>query len=556
VLAALTAALVVSSVLTTVVAGHLTRSAVRAQSLEIASSDMSVLVQAFSDRERSLTEIVRSLAAIISNGRLLEPPGPALIQELGADARNLELDVLQVRNAQGEPISGAVVGSTLGKIPPALLTSPSAPTGGVIPTGQRAFVQVVAVPVESGPSSSGMLLGGYSFSDAYAYRLRNQLGNLGHVLLVVDGKLAGSTLPNPPDEPPLPDGAGGRLPTSPALVRIAGTQMLVGYVRVGSVQGQEIALGVALPDPVATLDRSLGRSRLVAAAMLVLVALGLACLLFAALTRPLGRLAVTARRIAEGDLDASFEARGRDEIARLAAALERMRLELRTHAQRVAESSKRVVTVQDEERRRLARDLHDGIQQQLVCLAVKLRHAAEVPPAEVSQLLRQVAVEAEESVFALQDLGRGIYPSVLADQGLAAALQAQSGRVPMRIRFAVPASLAGRRFRREVEAALYFVGLEAMANAQKHAHAAEVLISLREEEAALVLEIRDDGPGFQPGDRARGAGLRNMADRVDALGGVMSILTAPGAGTAIRARVPLGATPGGATERIEIRAGR
>jgi signal transduction histidine kinase len=265
---------------------------------------------------------------------------------------------------------------------------------------------------------------------------------------------------------------------------------------------------------------------------------------------------MTARRIAEGDLDASFEARGGDEIARLAAALERMRLEQRTHAQRVAESSKRVLTVQDEERRRLARDLHDGIQQQLVCLAVKLRHAAEVPPAEVSQLLRQVAVEAEESVFALQDLGRGIYPSVLADQGLAAALQAQSGRVPMRIRFAVPASLAGRRFRREVEAALYFVGLEAMANAQKHAPAAEVLISLREEEAALVLEVRDDGPGFQPGDRTRGAGLRNMADRVDALGGVMSILTAPGAGTTIRAQVPLGATPGGATERIEIRGDR
>ena len=569
VLAALTAALVASVVLTTAVSSHLTRSAVRAQSREIAASDLSVLVQAFTEQERSLTEVLRSVAATIGNGGLLEDAKrAALIEELGADARILELDVLQVRDskkglrpdlfegAQRGSVVIAGVGAALAEVPSPLLTSPSVPTGGAIPTVLGGFVQAVSVPVEPGPSPGILVLGGYNYSDAFAYRLRNHLGNLGHVLLVADGKLVASTLPNPPDKPPLEDEAGGRLPASPSVVRVAGTPMLVGYVRVGSIQGQEVAIGVALPDPVSTLDRSLARSSLVATAMLVLVALGLAWLFFGALTRPLGRLAVTAGRIAEGDLDASFETGGHDEIGRLAAALERMRLELRTQAQRVADSSKRVVTAQDEERRRLARDLHDGIQQQLVCLAVKLRHAAEVPPAEVSRLLREVAGEAEESVFALQDLGRGIYPSVLADQGLVAALQTQSGRVPMWIRFAVPADLAGRRFSRDVEAALYFVGLEAMANAQKHAPEAEILISLREEEAVLVLEVRDNGPGFHPGDRSRGAGLGNMADRVGALGGAMSVVTAPGRGTVISARVPLAGTLAEATARTGILGGR
>jgi signal transduction histidine kinase len=204
-------------------------------------------------------------------------------------------------------------------------------------------------------------------------------------------------------------------------------------------------------------------------------------------------------------------------------------------------SRQRLVGAQDEQRRRIERDLHDGVQQQLVALAARLRRASIATPADSHALLERLAGEAEEAVFALQELARGIFPSVLADQGLAAAVRTQAARMPMAIHVEAEPNLAGRRFERELEAALYFVALEALANIQKHAPGAAATVSLRSapDARSVVLEVHDDGPGFERRAGSPGSGLQNMHDRVAAVGGELEIDSRPGAGTWLRAQTPI-----------------
>ncbi|GAB2651636.1 GAF domain-containing sensor histidine kinase [Kribbella swartbergensis] len=226
---------------------------------------------------------------------------------------------------------------------------------------------------------------------------------------------------------------------------------------------------------------------------------------------------------------------------RLESELRRRLDEIEEQTRQLRRSRQRLVSVQDAERRRIERDLHDGVQQQLVALAAKLKRASLAAPAAAQQLLTEAATEAEETVFALQDLARGIYPSLLADQGLPAALRTHAARVPAAVRVEVEPALTGRRFGRDQEAALYFVALEAMANAQKHAAGAELTVSVHgaDDFRRLVLEVHDDGPGFSLTDPTGGSGLQNMADRIAAVGGTLDIDSRPGAGTWIRAEVPL-----------------
>jgi signal transduction histidine kinase len=229
---------------------------------------------------------------------------------------------------------------------------------------------------------------------------------------------------------------------------------------------------------------------------------------------------------------------------RLEAQLRERLTQIEEQAEELRHSRQRLVSVQDEERRRIERNLHDGVQQQLVGLAARLRRAAIATPADARLLLEQLAPEAEEMVFALQDLARGIFPSLLADQGLAAALRTQAARTPMAIQVEAEPNLTGRRFDREIEAAFYFVALEAMTNAQKHAPGAVVTVSLRSADAGrrIVLEIHDDGPGIQQRVTSQGTGLQNMKDRLAAVGGELGINSRPGAGTWIRAEAPVPAS--------------
>jgi signal transduction histidine kinase len=202
-------------------------------------------------------------------------------------------------------------------------------------------------------------------------------------------------------------------------------------------------------------------------------------------------------------------------------------------------SRQRLVAAQDQERRRLERNIHDGAQQQLVALQVKQRLAeqvAERDPGRAIELLRQLQVETGQALQDLRDLARGVYPPLLADQGLAAALGAQSRKasVPVEVR----ADGIGR-FAQELEATVYFCCLEALQNAAKYAEASSVRISLEAADGALTFEVWDDGRGFDPATAGRGAGLQNMADRLEAVGGRLEVVSAPGAGTRLAGRIPV-----------------
>lgn len=253
------------------------------------------------------------------------------------------------------------------------------------------------------------------------------------------------------------------------------------------------------------------------------------------------------RRLADADLELldllAAEAALAMRNCRLEIELRDRLAQIERQAEDVRESRHRLVTAQDTERRRIERDLHDGVQQQLVSLTARLRRSARCVPAAASAL-QDLAAEAEDVMFALQDLARGIYPSILVDSGLVEALHVQAGRVAADVRIEVEPALAGRRLLAECEAACYFVALEAMTNAQKHAPGAAVTISLRsaEDSPGFVLEVHDDGPGFSLetiSGGTRGIGLQNMADRIAAVGGELVVDSRPGAGTWLRAHVPL-----------------
>jgi signal transduction histidine kinase len=226
--------------------------------------------------------------------------------------------------------------------------------------------------------------------------------------------------------------------------------------------------------------------------------------------------------------------------ARLAADLTDQLELVNVQAHELAESRARIVQAQDAERRRMQRDLHDGVQQHLVTLAAKLRQATVLRTPDVQRVVHDLASEAEDAVFALQDFSNGIYPSVLSDEGLPAALWSQAQRLPVTVELDIAASVVGRRFDRESEAALYFVAVEAIVNAHKHASADRIRVILRQAGKELWLEVVDDGRGMPSYGEPRGLGLANMKDRMAALDGSLEIESRPGEGTRVIARVPDG----------------
>ncbi len=201
-------------------------------------------------------------------------------------------------------------------------------------------------------------------------------------------------------------------------------------------------------------------------------------------------------------------------------------------------SRQRLVTAQDEERRKLERNIHDGAQQQLVALAVKLRLAdtlMERDPTKAHELMTQLQAETHDALEDLRDLARGIYPPLLADKGLPAALEAQARKA------AVPTTVVAdgvTRHSQDVEAAVYFSCLEAMSNVAKYAYAASASIELTQANGHLTFVVKDDGRGFDTQANGYGTGLQGIADRLDAIGGTLSVASRTGAGTTITGTVP------------------
>jgi signal transduction histidine kinase len=223
---------------------------------------------------------------------------------------------------------------------------------------------------------------------------------------------------------------------------------------------------------------------------------------------------------------------------RLTADLEERLAEISSRAGELRASRQRIVTTQDAERRRLERNIHDGAQQHLVALAVKLRLARALvgsDPAKGAAMLGELRGQVEAAIETLSSLALGIYPPVLEERGIGAALESQArlGTVPVRVQ-----GDGVDRQPIETEAAVYFCCLEAIQNATKHAGASRVDVTLGHRDGHLTFEIRDDGGGFDAAATPRGSGLQGMADRLAAVGGSVEIDSSPGHGTVVTGRVP------------------
>ena len=202
-------------------------------------------------------------------------------------------------------------------------------------------------------------------------------------------------------------------------------------------------------------------------------------------------------------------------------------------------SRRRIVTAQDERAKALERNLHDGAQQQLVALAVKQRLAATVvrrDPDRAAEMLEELQTETAAALENLRDLARGIYPPLLADKGLAAALESQARKA------AVPTTVESDgigRYPQELESAVYFCTLESLNNVAKYAEASRAEISLAQLDGRLMFTVADDGVGFDADTKAYGTGLQGMRDRLDAIAGKLAVESAPGQGTTITGTVPV-----------------
>jgi signal transduction histidine kinase len=212
--------------------------------------------------------------------------------------------------------------------------------------------------------------------------------------------------------------------------------------------------------------------------------------------------------------------------------------EISRQTEELKRSRQRIVAAQDGERRKLERNIHDGAQQHLVALTVKLRLAGSLArrdPSRALETVRWLEGDTEDALDTLRNLARGIYPHVLREHGLVAAIKADVSRMD------VPIEISGEgigRYADDLEAAVYFSCLEALQNASKYAAAHRITIRFEQGDGKLEFSIADDGKGFDSGAIEHGAGLQNMADRIETLGGKLWISTHPGSGTTVAGWVP------------------
>jgi signal transduction histidine kinase len=221
------------------------------------------------------------------------------------------------------------------------------------------------------------------------------------------------------------------------------------------------------------------------------------------------------------------------------------RLELiNVQAQELHASRARIVHAEETGRRRLERDIHDGVQQELVALLAKIRRARNQlgrDPATVNVLLEELQEETKLALSDLRDFAQGIHPTVLSDRGLAEAIADRVSRLPASVSLEVTEQVRSARFAQAVEGAAYFTVCEGLANAMKHASARRLIVRLGTAGDDLVVEVTDDGAGFEMRGVKR-SGLSGLADRIEALGGRFQVTSLPGRGTQLHATLPARAT--------------
>jgi signal transduction histidine kinase len=211
---------------------------------------------------------------------------------------------------------------------------------------------------------------------------------------------------------------------------------------------------------------------------------------------------------------------------------ERLAAQVRAQLEEVKASRARIVDAADAERRRVERDLHDGAQQRLVALAMRLDLARQSNDASAA-LLDDATSELRAAVAEVRDLARGLHPPILTEAGLGPALEALAERANVPVTIDAPP----RRFPPGVEAAAYFVVSEALTNVARYAAASAVRVEVRADADRLWVSVRDDGRGGA--DAAGGTGLHGLADRIAALGGRLEVDSPTGAGTTVSAELPL-----------------
>ncbi|SPL99791.1 putative two-component system sensor kinase [[Actinomadura] parvosata subsp. kistnae] len=257
-----------------------------------------------------------------------------------------------------------------------------------------------------------------------------------------------------------------------------------------------------------------------------------------AVVAPVRRLAGATRQLADGDLQARVPERGAGEIGVLQRGFNTMAATLSRQRSELAASRSRIVASADQARRRIERDLHDGIQQRLVSLVLEVRAIQATSPPdrpELAEPLDRLADALGEAVDELREISRGIHPAILSEAGLGPALKALARRspVPVELDVEVPGRLP-----EPVEVAAYYVVSEALTNTAKHARASVATVRARLEDGRLRLRVRDDGAGGATASGS-GSGLLGLADRVEALGGTVRVDSPPGQGTTLDADLPV-----------------
>ncbi|HEY3260989.1 MAG TPA: sensor histidine kinase [Pseudonocardiaceae bacterium] len=276
----------------------------------------------------------------------------------------------------------------------------------------------------------------------------------------------------------------------------------------------------------------------------------------AALSVPLERDGQAVGRIECGSKDGGYDQADRELLTTLAAqattAIANLRLtaQLAERLDELAASRARIVAAQDTERRRIERDIHDGVQQHVVALITKIRlarNALQRSERPADTVLAEVQADATELLADLRELAHGIHPPVLSDRGLVEAIETRADRLPIAVEVLAAPALRERRFGEEVEGAAYFVVCEALTNVVKHAAASTAVVELAATNGHLSILVRDDGTGAGAAAGsiyANGHGLTNLRDRVEALGGSLRIDGNPGTGTQLTAELPVGASRG------------
>ena len=296
----------------------------------------------------------------------------------------------------------------------------------------------------------------------------------------------------------------------------------------GSVVG---ALTIKPGDPGALL-RTYGLSIGVAVVFLLTVTMPATM----ALRNPVRQLIAGARAVTAGDVDFRVPVTSADELGELADAFNSMTSALQETSDGLRASRARVLLASDQARRKVERDLHDGAQQSLLLLNLKLGMIERIfhdDPPTAAAMLAEARSDLIQALKELRDLAHGVYPEILASDGVPAALKSASGARMSRIE-----CRQFDRYATEVEAAIYFCCLEAIQNAAKHAgEGAKIWVSLDGGGADLQFEVRDTGCGFDPGQVAQDS-FQNMSDRIGALNGTVRVESRPGRGTRVSGSVP------------------